>query len=212
MHDSVMASRQGASAEPGRGAAVGQCGADPHAADAGPGVRSMRRSGGGLSAMLTFPLIRLHPEDNTALALRDTPGRHLQGWAAPLVGLSDSAEPVTTPGLTVMDSPGHDPAPAIGQIAGGAALVVCTTGRGSVSGLKPAPCRKLSGNSDLLARMGRHMGLDTRDVIPEGVSIAADAAKLSEVLIEGCLGARPRSEDPGSGGAGFCPWQIGAVM
>ncbi len=49
------------------------------------------------------------------------------------------AERVQPPGLVFMDTPGYDPPCTTGLVAGGANVLVFTTGRGSVLGLKPTP-------------------------------------------------------------------------
>ena len=139
-------------------------------------------------------------------------GAIAKGGTAPLVGVYDYAEQITQPGFTFMDSPGYDPVSVTGQIASGATLVVFTTGRGSVSGFKPAPCLKLSTTSDLSSRMDEDIDLDCGDILTRGVSIAQKGEELFELIIATASGARTRSEDLGFGGAEFVPWQIGAVM
>ncbi len=128
-----------------------------------------------------------------------------KGGTAPLVGVYEYAEAITTQGFTFMDSPGYDPVSVTGQIASGANLVVFTTGRGSVSGFKPTPCLKLATNSDLFARMGEDMDLNCGDIITNGVSIAEKGAELFELLIKIASGARTRSEELCFGGAEFVP-------
>jgi altronate dehydratase len=139
-------------------------------------------------------------------------GAIAKGGTAPLVGVYDYAEQVTTPGFTFMDSPGYDPVSVTGQIASGATVVVFTTGRGSVSGFKPAPCLKLSTTSEMFARMDEDMDLDCGDILTRGVSIVDKGAELFDLVIATASGARTRSEDLGFGGAEFVPWLIGAVM
>ncbi len=139
-------------------------------------------------------------------------GAIAKGGTAPLMGVYEYAEQITTPGFTFMDSPGYDPVSVTGQIASGATVVVFTTGRGSVSGFKPAPCLKLSTTSDLFARMGEDMDLDCGDILTKGVSIAKKGAEIFDLVIATASGARTRSEELGFGGAEFVPWQIGAVM
>ncbi len=80
-------------------------------------------------------------------------GAVAKAGAAPLSGVYRFGEPITASGLTFMDSPGYDPCSVTGQIASGANMIVFTTGRGSVSGYKPAPCLKLSSNSAMFERM-----------------------------------------------------------
>jgi altronate dehydratase len=139
-------------------------------------------------------------------------GAVAKGGTAPLAGVYEYAEPITATGFVYMDSPGYDPCSVTGQIASGANLVVFTTGRGSVSGYKPAPCIKLATNSEMYARMAEDMDLNCGDIVSEGVSVEAKGEELFELLIRIASGERTKSEELGFGGAEFVPWQIGAVM
>jgi altronate dehydratase len=65
------------------------------------------------------------------------------------VAVYEYAEPVTAKGFVYMDTPGYDPVSATGQVAGGANMIVFTTGRGSAYGCAPAPSLKLSTNTPL---------------------------------------------------------------
>jgi len=130
---------------------------------------------------------------------------------APLSGVFNYAAPLTAKGLVFMDSPGYDPCSVTGQVASGATLIAFTTGRGSVSGYKPAPCIKLSSNSELFARMGEDIDINCGDVA-QGVSLADKGAEIFEKLIAVANGAPSKSEDLGFGGVEFVPWQIGAVL
>ena len=96
-------------------------------------------------------------------------GAVAKGGQAPLSGVFDYGAPLTSKGFVFMDSPGYDPCSVTGQVASGANLIAFTTGRGSVSGYKPAPCIKLSSNSDLFARMGEDIDINCGDIV-EGVS------------------------------------------
>src|SRR5262245_64096074 len=59
-----------------------------------------------------------------------------------MVDVVQYSEPVTAKGMVVMDTPGYDPVSMTGIVAGGANVLVFTTGRGSVLGCKPAPRMK----------------------------------------------------------------------
>jgi altronate hydrolase/galactarate dehydratase len=139
-------------------------------------------------------------------------GAVAKGGTAPLEGVYRYAEPITTPGLVFMDSPGYDPCSVTGQIASGANLVVFTTGRGSVSGYVPTPCIKLATNSEMFARMENDMDINCGDVLSEGVSLAEKGEEILDTLIAVASGERTKSERQGFGGAEFVPWQLGAVM
>jgi altronate hydrolase/galactarate dehydratase len=138
-------------------------------------------------------------------------GAVAKGGTAPLAAVYRYAEPVTERGFVYMDTPGYDPCSVTGQIAGGAQLIVFTTGRGSVSGYKPSPCLKLATNSEMYRRMEEDMDLDCGDVLA-GVSIAEKGEEILARLLAVAGGERTKSEALGFGGAEFVPWQIGAVM
>ena len=61
-----------------------------------------------------------------------------------LVDVYQYAEPVTAKGFVVMDTPGFDSTSVTGIVAGGANVVVFTTGRGSCFGCKPTPSIKVA--------------------------------------------------------------------
>ena len=138
-------------------------------------------------------------------------GAVAKGGTAPLAGVYKFAEPITTPGLNYMDSPGYDPCSVTGQIASGATMIIFTTGRGSVSGYKPSPCIKLATNTEMYARMAEDMDINCGDIL-DGVSIQTKGAEILEKIIATASGAKTFSEELGFGGAEFVPWQIGAVM
>ncbi|MCC6303747.1 MAG: altronate dehydratase [Rhodobacteraceae bacterium] len=139
-------------------------------------------------------------------------GAVAKGGTAPLAAVCGYGEEVTAKGLVFMDTPGYDPCSVTGQVAGGANLVVFTTGRGSVSGFKPVPCIKLATNSEMHARMAGDMDLDCGDIVERGVPVAAKGAEIFELILRVASGERTKSEALGFGGVEFVPWQIGAVM
>ncbi len=138
-------------------------------------------------------------------------GAAAKSGQAPLSGVFDYAAPLTSKGFVFMDSPGYDPCSVTGQVASGATLIAFTTGRGSVSGYKPAPGIKISTNSDLFARMGEDIDVNCGDIV-EGATLDAKGAEIFETLIAVASGQHSKSEDLGFGGVEFVPWQIGAVL
>lgn len=139
-------------------------------------------------------------------------GAVAKSGTAPLAGVYEFGEAITTDGFVYMDSPGYDPCSVTGQIASGANLIVFTTGRGSVSGYKPTPCIKLSTNSDMYRRMSDDMDVNCGDIIENGVSIEAKGQEIFAEMLRVASGGKTKSEELGFGGAEFVPWQIGAVM
>lgn len=139
-------------------------------------------------------------------------GAVAKSGATPLMGVLDYAEKIGSSGLIFMDTPGFDPVSATGQIAGGAQLVVFTTGRGSAFGSKPAPTIKLSTNDRLWQQMPDDMDLNCGDIVSHGVSIDDKAEELLNMIFAVASGEPTKSENLGLGDFEFIPWQVGAVM
>ncbi len=127
------------------------------------------------------------------------------------MGVYDYAEPVTARGFVFMDSPGNDPVSVTGQMAGGANLVLFTTGRGSVVGFKPAPSIKIASNSALYERMTDDMDFNAGRVL-EGEDMEQLAAELFDLVIAVGSGKPSLSEELDSGEEVFSPWLLGELV
>ena len=139
-------------------------------------------------------------------------GAAAKAGSTPLTAVYEYAEQVTAPGFVFMDTPGYDPVATTGQIAGGAQVVVFTTGRGSAFGSKPAPTIKVATNDALYARMPDDMDVNCGDVVSRGVPLQAKGAELLDRILAVASGERTKSEALGLGDNEFVPWQVGAVM
>ena len=139
-------------------------------------------------------------------------GAAAKGGSTPLRAVYGYAEPVTEPGLVFMDTPGYDPVSATGQIAGGAQVVVFTTGRGSAFGSKPAPTIKIATSDALFARMEGDMDLNAGDVVSQATGLAAKGREIFDLIRATASGQTTKSEALGLGDNEFVPWQLGAVM
>ena len=138
-------------------------------------------------------------------------GAVAKAGATPLNAVLEYGEPITAPGLNFMDTPGYDPVSATGQIAGGAQLIVFTTGRGSAFGSKPAPTIKLATNDALYAAMRDDMDLNCGDIL-SGVTLQDKARQIVAMILDVASGQETKSEALGLGDNEFLPWQIGAVV
>jgi altronate hydrolase len=138
-------------------------------------------------------------------------GALAKAGSSPLVDVIDYAATVTSPGLTFMDTPGYDPPCTTGLVAGGATVLVFTTGRGSVLGLKPTPCIKLATNTVMFARMSDDMDMNAGTVL-EGEPVESVGRRLFELILEVAGGAQTRSERLGVGEEEFAPWTIGPTL
>ena len=138
-------------------------------------------------------------------------GALAKAGSTPLVDVVRYAERVDTPGLVFMDTPGYDPPCTTGLVAGGANVLVFTTGRGSVLGLKPTPCIKVATNTPMFDRMNDDMDLNTGTVL-EGEPVESAGRRIFELILEVAAGTQTKSELQGVGEEEFDPWQIGPVL
>jgi altronate dehydratase large subunit len=77
--------------------------------------------------------------------------------SAPIQGVLGFGQPPAGKGLYVMDTPGQDAECTTGMVAGGAQIVVFTTGRGTPLGNPVAPVIKVTGNARTAERMADHI-------------------------------------------------------
>ncbi|MBO8173337.1 MAG: UxaA family hydrolase [Bacillaceae bacterium] len=71
----------------------------------------------------------------------------------------------TKKGLVWMDTPGHDIEQLTGMVAGGAQIVLFTSGRGTPTGSPIAPVIKISTNTAMYERMSENMDLNAGTII-----------------------------------------------
>lgn len=138
-------------------------------------------------------------------------GAIAKGGNTALKAVYQYAEPVTAKGFVVMDTPGYDPASVTGMVAGGANVVVFTTGRGSCFGCKPVPTIKVATNSPMYERMIDDMDIDAGRVL-QGASVEEVGHEIFEKIVAVASGENTKSEAQGIGDEEFCPWSIGPVL
>ena len=122
------------------------------------------------------------------------------------------AEPVSTPGLVFMDSPGFDPVSATGQVAAGANLICFTTGRGSVYGCKPTPSVKIASNTPIYNRMSDDIDLNCGTIIDGEETVEEAGRRIFNEILATASGKLTRSEIHGFGEEEFQPWLLGATL
>lgn len=139
-------------------------------------------------------------------------GAVAKGGQAPLAAVYRYAEPITTPGLGFMDTPGYDPVSMTGLVAGGCNLGAFTTGRGSVYGCKPVPSLKIATNTPLFDWMRDDMDLNAGTILDGAETVEAVGRRIFEALIATASGERTKSEQAGLGDEEFAPWILGPVF
>lgn len=138
-------------------------------------------------------------------------GAVAKGGTMPLKAVYEYAEIVTEPGFVFMDTPGYDPVAVTGQVAGGCNVICFTTGRGSVSGFKPAPCIKIATNSEMYEHMREDMDINCGDIVTGKDTIEAAGQRIFDAILAVASGERTLSEAYDYGDNEFVPWQVGAV-
>lgn len=103
---------------------------------------------------------------------------------APITGVLNYADIPVNKGLYIMDSPGQDVESMTGMAAGGAHIMVFTTGRGSPTGNAIAPVIKITGNKQTYNKMPGNIDLDVSAIIDGDKSIPdMGQALLNEILL-----------------------------
>lgn len=139
-------------------------------------------------------------------------GAIAKAGTAPLRAVYEYAESVREKGFVVMDTPGNDAASVTGLIAGGANVVVFTTGRGSCYGSKPVPTIKVSTNTPMYRRMEEDMDLNAGTILDGEQSVEEVGRDIFEAIIDVASGKKTKSEAQGIGDEEFSPWVPGPVF
>jgi len=138
-------------------------------------------------------------------------GAVAKGGSTALEAVYEYAEPVKSKGFVVMDTPGFDPPSVTGMVAGGANVVVFTTGRGSCFGCKPTPSIKIATNTPMYERMIDDMDLNAGEILA-GRSVEAVGREIFDEVLAVASGKKTKSEQHGIGDEEFVPWMVGPVL
>jgi altronate dehydratase large subunit len=96
-------------------------------------------------------------------------------------------------GLVVMDTPGNDPESVTGMAAGGANLILFTTGTGTPVGNPVAPVVKISSNTKMYRRMSSFIDIDAGKIVG-GTQVETVADEIFELIIGVCNGRQTAAE------------------
>ncbi|HUT52377.1 MAG TPA: UxaA family hydrolase [bacterium] len=105
----------------------------------------------------------------------------IKGGTTPIVEIADYAAAPVKKGLVIMDTPGSDIFSLTGMAAGGAQLIIFTTGRGTPAGFPIAPVIKIASNSELFRSMGDDMDQNAGTLL-EGVSLGEARDELIALI------------------------------
>ncbi|HET6170540.1 MAG TPA: altronate dehydratase [Terracidiphilus sp.] len=138
-------------------------------------------------------------------------GAARKGGIAPVRDVLDFPHYATTPGLSLLCTPGNDVECVTAQAGAGANLVLFTTGLGTPTGNPVAPVIKISTNSHLAERMGDIIDFDAGGIVTGQSTIPHCAEQLLDLCIEVASGNRlTKAEEFGQND--FIPWKRGVSL
>ncbi|SDN04275.1 altronate dehydratase large subunit [Fictibacillus solisalsi] len=121
-------------------------------------------------------------------------GASNKSGTTPLKELINYAEPPSQKGLVWMDTPGHDIEQLTGMVAGGAQVVLFTSGRGTPTGSPIAPVIKISTNTAMFENMSDNMDLNAGTIIEGEETIGEVGQRIFEEIKEVSSGKLTKSE------------------
>jgi len=98
-----------------------------------------------------------------------------------------------------------------GMVAGGANMIVFTTGRGSCYGCKPVPSIKVVSNTPTFERLSDDMDINAGTVV-SGRSVDEVGREIFEEILAVASGKKTKSEIHGIGDEEFIPWTVGPTL
>ena len=121
-----------------------------------------------------------------------------KGGHSPINAVYDYAKQVESKqGLVIMDTPGNDPSSVAAMVAGGAQIVVFSTGRGTPTGNPLAPVIKITGNKLTYANMIDNIDVDASPLIYGTKTIEELGQELLKLTQEVACGKQTKAESLG---------------
>ena len=94
-----------------------------------------------------------------------------------------------------MVTPGYEPVSVTGLVAGGANVVVFTTGRGSVFGCRPTPSIKVATNTEMYGRMREDRDINAGRIVDGTATLAEVGKEILDAILAVASGAMTVSEE-----------------
>ena len=97
-------------------------------------------------------------------------------------------------GLVIMDTPGNDPSSVAAMVAGGAQVVVFSSGRGTPTGNPIVPVIKITGNKLTFAKMEDNIDLDASPLIYGTKTLDDLGGELLQMVVDAACGKQTKAE------------------
>ena len=117
----------------------------------------------------------------------------IKGGTSPVNEVVDYGVQPAGKGLVVMDTPGSDIFSLTGMAAGGAALFLFTTGRGSPAGFPLTPVIKVATNTGMFERMRDNMDINAGRLL-EGETMGSLGGELKDLIRAVAEGEETKAE------------------
>ncbi len=125
-------------------------------------------------------------------------------------GLLEEFLPYATPprkrGLVFMDTPAHDIEQLTGMVAGGAQIIVFTTGLGNPLGSPIVPVIKITGNPNTFKKMRDNIDMDVSRILQGKETLKEAGKRIFEEVISVASGKMTRAERLGQ--RDFCMFKM----
>jgi altronate dehydratase large subunit len=121
-------------------------------------------------------------------------GAAAKAGTRPLQELIDYAQAPTKKGLVWMDTPGQDIEQLTGMVAGGAQIVLFTSGRGTPTGSPIAPVIKIATNSAMFEKMNENMDINAGTIVEGTESIESVGERIFHEIVLTASGKLTKAE------------------
>lgn len=111
-------------------------------------------------------------------------GAIAKGGTRPVVEVIDYSQAPSKPGLVVMNTPSAACESMTGLAAGGAQIIIFSTGRGNAIGAPITPTLKVTGNPNTAGSMGENIDVDVSGIITDGESLDSAGDKVWRRIVQ----------------------------